>query len=193
MAYGITEYPNQFKRQGAFSLDKTSKFATLLEAQDYAASSPIAYNLQIIGVDETNLLYVLVPSEIDDIQYNILPLDVLSSNHLKYEIGTWALTSRISNNNDTQISASFNFDIKYPIVATHYRIFINGNDISGQLNLGTEFVTAPVLFTQDGVDIYMTLERVDSKGITIELLKAKVVKVYNTSLVVMGILTTSEN
>lgn len=46
----ITEYPNTFKRQGAFPLERYSLFNTLADAQAYASSNPIAYVGQIITV-----------------------------------------------------------------------------------------------------------------------------------------------
>lgn len=46
----ITEYPNTFKRQGAFPLERYSLFNTLAEAQAYASSNPIAYIGQIVTV-----------------------------------------------------------------------------------------------------------------------------------------------
>lgn len=39
----ITEYPNTFKRQGAFPLERYSLFESLADAQAYATSNPIAY------------------------------------------------------------------------------------------------------------------------------------------------------
>lgn len=187
MAFGITEYPNQFKRQDNFSLDKSSKYKTYDEAKAYAASSPIAYNLQIIGVDENDTLYVLVPSNIDGEKYTLIPFDSLFTNYVKYEIGTWALTTRVEN-----VSAAFNFDIKYPIEVTHYRIYINDIDVSGQLTIGDTFVTAPVMFEQEGAKISIALERIDDSNVTSELLRAHVITIHNNSFVTMGILTTFE-
>lgn len=46
----ITEYPNSFKRQGAFPLERYSVFNTLTEAEAYAKSNSIAYVGQIITV-----------------------------------------------------------------------------------------------------------------------------------------------
>ena len=37
--YGITEYPNTFKRQGSFPLDKSSKFDNLDEAIEYVPTN----------------------------------------------------------------------------------------------------------------------------------------------------------
>jgi hypothetical protein len=46
----ITEYPNSFKRQDAFPLERYSVFSTYAEAKDYAENSKIAYVTQPIGV-----------------------------------------------------------------------------------------------------------------------------------------------
>lgn len=46
----ITEYPNSFKRQGAFPLERYSVFSSYAEAKDYAENNKIAYVTQPIGV-----------------------------------------------------------------------------------------------------------------------------------------------
>lgn len=46
----LTEYPNSFKRQGAFPLEAYSVFNTLSAAEDYASNSPIAYVGQPLAV-----------------------------------------------------------------------------------------------------------------------------------------------
>lgn len=46
----LTEYPNSFKRQGAFPLEAYSIFYNLETAKDYAKNNPIAYVGQIISV-----------------------------------------------------------------------------------------------------------------------------------------------
>lgn len=46
----ITEYPNSFKRQGAFPLERYSVFPSYQEAKTYAETSKIAYVTQPIGV-----------------------------------------------------------------------------------------------------------------------------------------------
>lgn len=65
-SYGVTEYPNTFKRQSDFPLDKTSVFKSYEDAANYAANSPIAYGGQIIGVKNTTndnyTAYILQPS-----------------------------------------------------------------------------------------------------------------------------------
>lgn len=186
MAFGTTEYPNQFKRQDAFSLDKSCKYKTLAEAENYARNNPIAYNLQIIGVDETNSLYVLIPSAVSGENYKLIPFDSLFTNYLKYEIGTWALTTRVEG-----VTAAFNFDVKFPVEATHYRVYINDQDISGQLIIGDTFVTAPIMFEEEGAKISVALERIDN-SVTTELIKAHAITVHNNSYVTMGILSTFE-
>ena len=46
----ISEYPNSFKRQTAFPLDRYSLFDSLSSAEEYALSNGIAYAGQIITV-----------------------------------------------------------------------------------------------------------------------------------------------
>ena len=49
----LTEYPNSFKRQGAFPLEAYSVFYNKTEAEEYASSNPIAYVGQILTVIST--------------------------------------------------------------------------------------------------------------------------------------------
>ena len=52
----LTEYPNSFKRQGAFPLERYSLFNTYDEAVAYASSNPIAYVGQMLVVaDESSV------------------------------------------------------------------------------------------------------------------------------------------
>ena len=46
----ITEYPNSFKRQGAFPLERYSLFNSYEEARSYVKNNPIAYIGQIVSV-----------------------------------------------------------------------------------------------------------------------------------------------
>ena len=51
----ITEYPNSFKRQGAFPLERFSVFGTKEALEAYATSNPVAYVGQILAwVDEAS-------------------------------------------------------------------------------------------------------------------------------------------
>ncbi len=57
----LTEYPNSFKRQGAFPLDAFSVFDTKEAASTYAKESKIAYVGQVLAVpfDDKCYLYVI--------------------------------------------------------------------------------------------------------------------------------------
>lgn len=46
----LTEYPNSFKRQGAFPLEAYSVFTTVADAEEYAKNSPLSYVGQVIAV-----------------------------------------------------------------------------------------------------------------------------------------------
>lgn len=46
----LTEYPNAFKRQGAFPLEAYSVFTSVAEAETYAQTNPLAYVGQVIAV-----------------------------------------------------------------------------------------------------------------------------------------------
>lgn len=62
----ITEYPNAFKRQGAFPLEADSIYQTLADAQKYAKEDPIAYVTQLLAVaaeDGTVVYYVIADEE----------------------------------------------------------------------------------------------------------------------------------
>lgn len=51
----ITEYPNSFKRQGAFPLERYSLFDSLSSAQNYASTNPIAYVGQLVTVVDNSV------------------------------------------------------------------------------------------------------------------------------------------
>lgn len=57
--YSFMEFPLSISRQDAFPLDKSSVFYSLAEAQEYAASSPLAYVGQYISVvtEGTSMAY----------------------------------------------------------------------------------------------------------------------------------------
>lgn len=50
----LSEYPNSFKRQGAFPIDSTNCWYSLTDAQEYAKNDATAYVGQIISVMEDN-------------------------------------------------------------------------------------------------------------------------------------------
>ena len=59
----LTEYPNSFKRQGAFPLEAYSVFQTEAQAKTYATSSPIAYVGQILACLDTKRCYMITDEE----------------------------------------------------------------------------------------------------------------------------------
>ena len=72
----ITEYPNTFKRQGAFSLEEFEIFNSLTAAQAYAKSNPVAYIGQKIVVVEKSEegQYTVSHYSIDDANGKLTPL-----------------------------------------------------------------------------------------------------------------------
>lgn len=61
----LTEYPNSFKRQGAFPLEAYSIFYDLETAKNYAKNNPIAYVGQIISVisDADTTIYQIINTQ----------------------------------------------------------------------------------------------------------------------------------
>lgn len=58
----LTEYPNSFKRQGAFPLESFSVFYSITEAETYASSNPVAYvgqNIVVVNGNEVDM-YLIV-------------------------------------------------------------------------------------------------------------------------------------
>lgn len=65
----LTEYPNSFKRQGAFPLEAYSVFYTMEAAETYAASNPISYVGQTLAVVTAN---AVDPKVVDDVTFYII-------------------------------------------------------------------------------------------------------------------------
>ena len=78
-SYGVTEYPNTFKRQAAFSLDSTSTYTNYNEAEQYAHESPIAYAGQIISVYENDITTVYTLNADSTGTYNFILTPIKSS------------------------------------------------------------------------------------------------------------------
>lgn len=127
MAVGLTEYPNQFKRQYNLPLDKSSKYATLAEAQVYAKTNPSAYNLQIIGVDENNTLYVLVPSTVTGENYTLMPLSAIATSDSNTNvIGTWSVNTNAAGPypyDNIDMNRLLDLEIHMPITISHFELF----------------------------------------------------------------------
>lgn len=72
----ITEYPNTFKRQGAFSLEEFEIFNSLAAAQAYAKSNPVSYigqKITVVEKDEEGN-YTVDHYSIDDESGKLTPL-----------------------------------------------------------------------------------------------------------------------
>lgn len=70
----LTEYPNSFKRQGAFPLEAYSVFYTMDAAIAYAASNPISYVGQTLAVvtSHTEVIEEVETSIVDDVTFYII-------------------------------------------------------------------------------------------------------------------------
>ena len=79
-------------------------------------------------------------------------------------VGSWAVTSFISG-----ISAAFSVELDFPVVYDNWRIYVEGNDLSGAIAKGENFVTAPVIF--DNEDIVVSFERNDETVLSTRLVK----------------------
>ena len=153
--FGITEYPNTFKRQGSFPLDNSSVFKSLNDATEYANSNPIAYEGQIKSVIDNDTINVYILKSSDDVNTNF-KLSNISSNELnntiidmtnliKSKIGLWT----ISKNNGTD--AYLDFDILYSMEADSYEVYYNDELVSERLSLTDEFITDLNHFKDDSI------------------------------------------
>lgn len=144
--YGVTEYPNTFKRQASFPLDNSSKFNSLSEATKYAASNPIAYEGQIISVSENGKVsvYVLEISTETNINYKLSGISSSSdesndlnnaviniNNLINSKVGIWSATK---NSNDSNFY--LDFDILYPLEASSFIIYYTDDSCSTMTTIG---------------------------------------------------------
>lgn len=153
MSYGITEYPNTFKRQDSFPLDSTSVFNNMESALEYVSkSNSTAYAGQIISIKNETTYDIYVVQIINDtkVLVNIIP-NVLD--YLKYKVGNYCLYNRISN-----LNTEFSFDINYPLKASYYSVYLNESeepiiDLNNNsiFTIGQSFITTPIIFEQDNV------------------------------------------
>lgn len=110
----ITEYPNSFKRQGAFPLDAYSVFYSYEDASEYAQGNPIAYVGQILVVVKTdqygelNCSLYMIKDEIGTLE----PITTLTSLDLKAPIqsptftGTPKAPTPATTTSNTQIATT---------------------------------------------------------------------------------------
>lgn len=186
-SFGITEYPNTFKRQGSFPLDNSSVFNSLNEAITYANSSPIAYEGQMISVIENNKVtaYVLEKSTESEKNYKLASITADSSlndvivdmnNLINSKVGIWSITRKL---NTTE--AVLDFDILYSADADSYEVFFNEESISNILSLDTQFITDLEVFRNSEITINIKFY---NNGVEAFELKAK--PLYMNSMVIFG-------
>lgn len=193
--FGVTEYPNTFKRQGAFPLDKFSVFSSLSSAIEYAKSNSIAYEGQIISVVENDTVtaYTLKKSAESDVNYELTLISASSNdsdvsvdltnvtNDINNKIGVWT----ISEKSDT--GASLDFDLMYPIEADSYEVYFNDESVSEVLSLADEFVTDLEVVTNDSNNITIKFY---NNSVPIFNVEARVL--YKNNIVVLGSLYLKE-
>lgn len=122
--YGISEYPNTFKRQSSFALDMTSIWNSYADAEKYAATNPVAYELQPITIKDGENIRLCILKEassgstitIDGVEYNKKYELIDVTDFATQKVGTWSI---FKNNNKSTIL----FDILYPIEADEYKIY----------------------------------------------------------------------
>ena len=129
--FGITEYPNTFKRQGSFPLDKSSKFKSLADAIDYAESSKIAYEGQIISVVENDNVNVYLLKRKDDADsgFKLVIIPTISTDVgdfiidmnklINSKVGIWTISKNSKGN------VILDFDIWHAANADSYEVSID--------------------------------------------------------------------
>lgn len=173
--YGYVEHPSTIRRLADFPVDESSCFETYQEAKDYAENNPIAYDTQRIGIKETGEQYQVLNKK-------LVPLQSSGVSELKGCFGYWSITELVAG-----VSGSYDMNIIYPILATSYKIFIDGKDISGSIGIGKGFVTAPVLF-EDNINMQVKIYKD-----TTEILVLNVIPTFKNNNISCGILTTYTN
>lgn len=126
MAYGVTEYPNTFKRQDAFPLDNTSLFNSMEAALQYINKpNSTAYGGQIISINDNGSYSIYVVQIINNAKtlVNIMP-QIL--NNLTYNVGTYCLYNY--NDDVMNENSELMFDINYPLRASSYSMYLNNSN-----------------------------------------------------------------
>ena len=114
MAYGISEYPNTFKRQDSFPLDMYSNFKSYEEALNYANYHKASYAGQIITVIENDIVsvYYLQKSADSDKRFDLVSNTQSASSN---NVGTW--TGAIIDD-----SVLFTYDLQLPLNINYIKI-----------------------------------------------------------------------
>lgn len=184
-SYGITEYPNTFKRQGSFPLDKSNVFYSLVEATEYAESNKIAYEGQIISVVENDDVNAYILKKNDDVTKNFKLVNISTNNAnndiidindlINSKVGIWSVTKT------TNDDAILDFDIWYGVDANSYKVFFNEELVSDKLLLSDEFVTHLENFVGGSIKVTLKFYNDDS-----EAFELNVQPIYKNETVVFG-------
>lgn len=129
-SFGITEYPNTFKRQESFPLDGSSVFASLEEANNYAKNSKIAYAGQVVSVlDENGIvrIYFLQASEFNGFDLKELTFNNYATDNV---IGSWGAIST-PDTNFVEIAV----ELYYPLEVNCYTIISDDTAINSTYDI----------------------------------------------------------
>lgn len=195
--YGITEYPNTFKRQASFSLDSTSTWQSYAEAEEYAATNPTAYELQPLTIKDGDKIRFCVLKEaptgstitIDGVikSRKYMLIDITEYIDKSYnKIGTFSLTNRIDN-----LTCELLYDVLYPISADAFDVYLDDKNISGMISTGDNFVTAPIIFDGDTIKLYLDFFKfnvVDERNYPKFLFRVEAKILYKTDDLTLGTL-----
>ena len=173
--YGVSEYPNTFKRQANFPLDQSSVFYSYAEAEEYAKSNAIAYNGQIIAVstDDSIGVYILYPSAKSDYNFDLLELNGTTP------YGNWYVDT------SEGTTVSLNIDLMLPIKADKYKVLvddeveINSTDLSEDIQL-------PLTNIQNN-NVKIIFQKTTDTA-TIDILTLELIKTCNFSSYIIGVL-----
>lgn len=197
--YGITEYPNTFKRQASFSLDSTSTWQSYAEAEEYAATNPTAYELQPLTIKDGDKIKFCVLKEaptgstitIDGVikSRKYMLVDVTEYiDMLHNKIGTFSI-----NNSADNVTCELLYDILYPISADAFAVYLNDTNISGIMSTGDSFITTPTTFDGDIINLYLDFFKFNSDNVNDEnyykfLFRVEAKILYKTDDLILGAL-----
>lgn len=107
--------------------------------------------------------------------------DMPTLSELQRKIGTWSLSTRIKG-----ISVELYWELFFPVNVTHWRVLINNKDVTGTLNASDSFVTSPVLFGEDEINLTFVFENLDDNGKPYEVFRALTKSLYKTDKTTIG-------
>lgn len=173
--YGVSEYPNTFKRQANFPLDQSSVFYSYTEAEEYAKSNPIAYNGQIIAVstDDSIGVYVLYPSTKSGYSFDLLELNGTTS------YGNWYVDTSEGTN------VTLNTDLMLPIEADKYKVLVD-NEVEIDSTELTEDIQLPLTNIQNN-NIKVVFQKTTDTT-TLDILTLELIKTCEFSNTIIGVL-----